>query len=148
MKTINNVFRTVMLAIAITSITLNFATGINVTSEGKISGRIICEETGRPAGFMTISLYACSDSSLVAGTVSDLEGYFSFYMLENKSYYIVISDTGFIKKSIAEIKINSDQQKMELGEIFLTPCQKQNKKKQRGASNTSDTGKFDLIANR
>ena len=73
--------------------------------------------------YATISLLQEKDSSLISGAFSDSEGRFSINKLSTGSYYLRIQFLGFEPQLIADIDI-SDNQRLDLGTIHLTPSQK------------------------
>lgn len=80
-----------------------------------LSGRVK-DITGFPIAFARISLYSLPDSSLVDGTVCNEEGAFFFNVKDSGNYELVISFTGFEKKSVPFLYQNRS---LNLGTIIL-----------------------------
>ncbi len=108
------------------------ATNINVSGTGKITGNIRNATSDLPLGNVTITLFLTSDSSMVAGTISDNFGNFYISMLDSGQYYLVVSESGFEKFQISQIKILSENPKINVGEVMLNPvCEVRRKSKNR-----------------
>lgn len=119
-----------LVIILFTGISKANTTDINVTSVGKISGNIRNATSGLPLEFVTISLFSTTDSSMVPGTNSDQFGNFYISMLAPGQYYIVVSETGFEKREINQLKILIDNAGINLGEVMLKPaCEMRRKHK-------------------
>ena len=97
------------------------AVGINVSATGKISGRIFCAQSKLPAEFVSVTLFSAADSSMIAGTISNPDGSFSFSMLEAGEYFLEISEIGFEKKRIDDVRVQNENSRINLGEIQLEP---------------------------
>ena len=97
------------------------ATYINVSGTGKISGNIRNATSDLPLANITITLFSTADSSMVVGTISDIFGNFCISMLDSGRYYLVVSENGFEKTQISQIKILSGNPKINVGEVMLNP---------------------------
>lgn len=94
------------------------------------SGQILDESTGEPLEFATVSVFNPSDSSLVKGTVTDVEGKFKM-MLRAGSYYAELQFITHQKKTVDNIEIQRGspvnlgqiemaQQQLELDELVIS----------------------------
>ena len=90
------------------------------TGKGKVKlfGKIVDENTGNPLEFATLSLYNRTDSSLVNGTVTDLDGNFTI-MVAPGLYYATIDFLAYQQKQIPEINIPVNQTAFNLNNIGL-----------------------------
>jgi len=88
---------------------------------GNVSGKVIDNNTKTPMEFVTVVLHSATDSSVISGTVTDLDGKFMIANLANGNYYIEINFMGFDKKLISGIEINASKNKLDLGDISLEP---------------------------
>lgn len=62
---------------------------------GKISGKLIEEESQNPIPFANVLLYPTNDSIFIAGTTSDLEGNFSFKEIPYGTYDMIVKMVGY-----------------------------------------------------
>ena len=104
-------------------------TGINVSGAGKIIGNIYCITTKSPLVSATITLYLSSDSTMIAGTISDYKGHFYFSMLEPGNYYLVVSEASFENKQINVPEVKAGESKINLDEIIMRPALTAKKKR-------------------
>jgi hypothetical protein len=93
---------------------------IDTPGPGCITGRIIGQTTQCPLAAVSVVLYTIKDSSIVAGTLSNTAGEFRFSMLASGEYFMVLSCDGFEQQISEPIKIQKDQAKVNLGEVFLS----------------------------
>jgi hypothetical protein len=66
------------------------------TEKGTISGKVI-DETNQPAIYATVSLHNSKDSTLVRGTISNLDGEYSLDNIAAGNYYVSVTMVGFDK---------------------------------------------------
>ena len=89
---------------------------------GFIDGVIINSETGNAVEYASVSIYDFETDELVAGSITDIQGYFSIDKIPMGSFFMVIQFIGYeiyrddeiILSSIAGVRQN-------LGEIKLNP---------------------------
>lgn len=95
----------------------------SVTSGGKghVAGKIRNSSNNLPIEDANIELFSATDSSLVAGTITDCSGFFTVFRLDTGKYYLVIQSPEFRKNEILPFSINQSSGKIDLGEINLTP---------------------------
>ncbi|HCN84818.1 MAG TPA: TonB-dependent receptor [Sphingobacteriaceae bacterium] len=70
------------------------------TEKGSISGKVI-DETNQPAMYATVSLHNSKDSTLVRGTISNLDGDYSLDNISAGSYFISVTMLGYDKSRSA-----------------------------------------------
>jgi len=86
----------------------------------KVSGQIKDAETGEPLEFVTTALMADSDSSVVNGAVTDVDGKFEIVAKPGK-YFLRISFLSYAVKDIGGIQLNRQQMTRDLGVVQLQP---------------------------
>jgi len=99
----------------------SFALPIDVTSKLSVTGKVVDQKTYTPMEYVTAVLFSAANSKMIAGTITDKEGFFSLSMLDSGSYYLEISYIGFEKKRISPVMLNKKNRKMDLGEVTLAP---------------------------
>jgi outer membrane receptor protein involved in Fe transport len=92
-------------------------------AKGIVTGKVIENSTKAPLEFVTVVLHLASDSSVVTGTVTDLDGKFTIANLSNGNYYLEINYLGFQKLLVSDIKISQDKLQFELGEVSILPIE-------------------------
>ena len=122
MKTkIDRFVKLTMMVCLIAAAGTGWAAGINVSGQGRISGNIRGATSNSTLEYVSVALFSASDSSMVAGTISDRNGNFYFSMLGNGKYFLEIRESGFENKFISPVNILNDDLKIDLGEIVLIP---------------------------
>ncbi len=122
MKTKINFNAVVLLLFFLCYMAGNVAAGtISVSEPGNLTGKISDETSKKPMEYVTVVLYSFKDSSMVAGTISNSEGNFTISVPDSGKYYLDISYLGFEKKRIQPIVLTEKSNKINLGEIFLSP---------------------------
>lgn len=86
---------------------------------GTINGQIIDSYHKKPIEYATISLFKLLDSTLVNGTVSDVEGNFKISKIRPGAYYITVTFMGFEVYKSDKIEIKREQLEFETGPIPL-----------------------------
>ncbi len=84
-----------------------------------IKGMVFDENTQQPLEYATISLYAQRDSSLVDGTVTDVNGQFILNTRAGK-FFMLIDFLSYNQKRIDGIRVRPPDSPLDLGEILLT----------------------------
>ncbi len=98
-------------------------TGYNVTfsqSKSIIQGKVIDNETKNPMEFAALSLFTSHDTSLVTGTISDIDGIFSLEALPG-TYLLKTEFISYREKWIDGIQVTAEQKATDLGELLLEP---------------------------
>lgn len=98
---------------------LNAGQTITSVGRGHITGKIRNDKNNLPIQDANIELFSATDSSLVAGTISDGLGFFTIFRLDTGKYYLVVNSPEFVKNELREFSINPSNNKIELGEIGL-----------------------------
>ncbi|MCB0730285.1 MAG: TonB-dependent receptor [Ignavibacteriae bacterium] len=97
---------------------------LQINGQGKfnnsITAKVIDETTNVPLEFANVVLLNNSDSSQVAGTVTNSEGFFTLTSLKPGNYILKISFIGYDAISKNNISVKSES-KLDLGEIKLFP---------------------------
>ena len=83
-------------------------------AQSSIAGRILYQE--EPGSFATIVVLQKSDSSLVKGAISDVEGAFKIDLLTDDDYILRISSVGYVDKYLT---IKVDKPSTDLGDISM-----------------------------
>ena len=94
----------------------------NLNVSGKISGKLIDEQSGKPIEYGNIVLYRFRDSSMVTGTISNSQGNFVLDNVNVGRYFVKISFIGFETKVIDSVLITPRNTEVDLGTIRLSPA--------------------------
>ncbi len=95
---------------------------INDFKTGKITGKIIDENTNYPIEYANILLYNKKDSSLVTGTITNTKGKFILDTVAFGKYFIECRFIGYWKSEIDNITINSNNFNINLKTILIKPA--------------------------
>lgn len=86
----------------------------------KLTGKVTEQSTGAPLEFATISVFSKKDSTLLGGTLTEMDG--SFEIDVNKiDLYIIAEFLSYKSVRIDKITLNKTTGKLETGEISLSP---------------------------
>jgi hypothetical protein len=94
---------------------------IEMGGTGKISGYIRSAGSNQPLEYAAVTLFSATDSSMVAGTITNSDGSFFIYMITAGNYFLEIGESGFEKKLITGLNIRPDHPKIDIGEVQLNP---------------------------
>ena len=83
-------FTLVLLAIALTGFSQKVAGQQSASVEGKV-----LDSSSVPLQSATVVLYGLPDSSIVEGTISDIDGRFTFNRVSPNNYFVQVSFVGF-----------------------------------------------------
>lgn len=86
-----------------------------------IYGRIVDSSTGIPLEYVSVAVFRSSDSSLITGTLTDLEGKFKFGNMNSGDYYLRINCVGFEKTETPIVTVSPKNTKTDVGDIRLAP---------------------------
>lgn len=106
---------TLLLAVFVAT----FTQAQNPNVQGTISGNIIDADTKKPVEFGTVSLHKMKDSSLVTGTITDMDGNFKISSIPMGNYFLRASFIGYDKTEIRALKINPEKYTHTLPTIVL-----------------------------
>ncbi len=101
---------------------------IEVGGTGRISGCIRNAASNQPLECAAVTLFSATDSSMVAGTISNSDGSFVISMLTPGNYFLEISEPGFEKRNIAGLNILAVLPRIDIGEVQLNPNAENEKK--------------------
>jgi hypothetical protein len=87
---------------------------------GVVTGRVAEEGTMDPMEYTTIAVYSAEDSTLVGGTVSDMEGNFEIRKLPVGEYYIVTNYVGYNRKVIEPVFVTPDDRQEDVGLVEMS----------------------------
>ncbi|MHA7112418.1 TonB-dependent receptor domain-containing protein [Sunxiuqinia elliptica] len=97
------------------------ATTTQPSNKATIKGQIIDADTKQHMEYANISLFNPQDSSLVTGSITDVQGEFVIRKINFGTYYAEANFIGFNKLRINNIRINSSNREIDLGVIELQP---------------------------
>lgn len=92
----------------------------NDAGTARITGRIIEKSTGKPMEYANILLLNHTDSSMIAGTVSGLDGVFLFPKVLPGKYLLDVRFIGY-DDVFLEVTASQPEEIVNLGDIFLSP---------------------------
>ena len=92
--------------------------------DGKITGKVIENETKQPIEFANIGLYHSGVEMPMDGTVSDGQGSFKFKNLKPGVYRVEVTFLGFETQSIDSLEITDKKTSAATGTILLSPKNK------------------------
>jgi len=102
-------------------LTLFFIIGTPVFSQTggvKISGRVLEKSSGEPAAFATVALMR-TDSTVVTGVNSDLEGNFAIGGVKPGNYIIRVSSIGLKNQFLPKVQVPVESNDLDVGVIYL-----------------------------
>lgn len=121
MKPITFLSMMFLTAITFMSASTSKATStISVSDKGRIYGLITESITNQLLELVSIELFSCTDSTLVAGTITNQKGEFFFSMIKQGDYFLVLKNGGFETKQVDTFTVRTEENKINLGEIQLT----------------------------
>lgn len=91
----------------------------NMPKDAVIKGIVKSELSKIPVKFANAVLLSMRDSSVIAGTVADENGYFTITDLPYGKYFLLVDFIGFYKKTIADIKLYPQKKEFDAGVILL-----------------------------
>ena len=91
----------------------------NMTAEGIITGTILEKGTNQPMEYANLVLYSFMDSSIVAGSVTNINGHFKLTGVPFGKFYAIANFIGYNKTYIQDIRINPKQKEVNMGTIYL-----------------------------
>ncbi|MEZ5146771.1 MAG: carboxypeptidase regulatory-like domain-containing protein [Bacteroidales bacterium] len=96
--------------------------GGNMPANGVLTGKVLDKLTDVPMEYANVVLFSMRDSSVVAGTVTGVDGTFKMEQLKPGRFYVIANFIGYEKTYINDVKINPKQWTVDLGTILLNPA--------------------------
>ncbi len=90
--------------------------------DGFIQGKITDEKSQNAMEYTNVVVYKQSDSSLVTGTVSDVNGFFNLRNIPYGMYFLKAKFLGYNEKTIDKVKLTPKKTSVDLGVISLSPA--------------------------
>lgn len=115
----NKNYTTFLLFLLLFSVQNSFAQDGPPSREMTISGRVLEEDTKTAMEYCTVSLYQAADSSLITGTISDMDGYFVLKTKSPRNTYLKVSFIGFETKMISKLPAPAGPEGIQMGDIYL-----------------------------
>ena len=100
-------------------ILVSFCTINLMAQKGSIIGTVLNSSTGKPIEYASVGVYKSTDSSVVNGGITNLEGKFEILEISRGDYYIEVDFLGFEKLQVNDIHITGKNPVSNLGEISL-----------------------------
>ncbi len=88
--------------------------------DGSVKGRIVSKSSQLPIGYVSVILYNATDSAVITGTMTDIDGKFILNHIPDGNYYLVISCVGYIDLKPGPFIIDSRHEKGDLGTLSIT----------------------------
>ena len=108
----------------LTFLTFIFSSGAILSAQqqgtGTVTGVIIGKTSNKPLEFANVILRNNSDSSKFQGTITKKNGEFSFDKVTFGDYKIIYSFIGFDKVQTREFTLNSKQNSINLGRLYIS----------------------------
>ncbi|GAB3180039.1 TonB-dependent receptor [Telluribacter humicola] len=91
------------------------------STAGEITGRLLHEQDGerQPVPFASVALFKTSDSSAVAGAITDEKGFFTITGIPDGNFYMLIQSLGFTTFRRENISISPGAPSVQLGTVML-----------------------------
>lgn len=93
--------------------------GQGMPKDGKIIGVVYDQDLNLPMEYANAVLFSVRDSSMVAGTVTGPDGKFILEELRYGQFYLIVNFIGYDKKVLEGLKLNSQQNVIDLGRVDL-----------------------------
>ena len=92
---------------------------IELESVGGIHGRVKDADDSSSISYATIALFKVDDSSLITGSISDGDGYFTIDRVPEGKYIVEVNFIGYTKYVINEVVVDRTNRTVDLGVISL-----------------------------
>lgn len=109
--------------ISLILITNILAISADVLVDGTITGGVYDKSSGTAVEFATVMVKNAKDS-IIQGSVTDKNGTFEFHGLPYGKYKVSYSFVGFYKIETQPFQLNSKQNKVNLGKLYITETSK------------------------
>lgn len=106
---------------------LFFGLSVNAqdAAKGKISGKVIDAATKQVIDYATVSVFKQGSTTPINGAVTDEKGKFNITKIADGDYVVKVDFIGYKQQVFNNITIGSANQDAALGDILLSPMQKQ-----------------------
>ena len=94
--------------------------GADMPAEGKVFGYVFEKETKAPIEFANIVIYSKKDSSIVSGSITNKDGFFSIDKLRYGKFFVEINFIGYGKTMINTMMIKPNKKTVDLGNVYLS----------------------------
>ena len=89
---------------------------------GIVQGSIVDSVTSKPIEYASVSIYDLDTKELVAGAITDIEGYFSIDKVPMGSFFVLVQFIAYEVFTVENVILNSISGiRQNLGEIRLIP---------------------------
>lgn len=88
-------------------------------ANGIIKGAVQEFASDKPMGYANVVLFSTRDSSMVAGTVTAMDGSFTLEKVPFGRFYLIANFIGFNKETVNDIRVTPKQMTVDLGTIKL-----------------------------
>jgi hypothetical protein len=95
-------------------------TSIDASRSRRLTGRVTDEVSTLPVGNVSVALHSSTDSSLVAGTITNYEGNFCISATDPGNSYLVFNYEGYTQKAISLSGRHDYTSSIALGLVSLT----------------------------
>jgi len=121
----NKIVFLVGLIFTVSTLTAQPQNRSEMPDDGIIHGSVIDNSTNKPIEYANVVLYSVADSSIVSGSVSDVNGKFTLSELPYGRYYIVANFIGYEKITVNQIAVNPRNKSLVLEPIKLSVASNQ-----------------------
>lgn len=91
----------------------------NTPRLGVITGKVIDKDLSKPMEYANLVLYNTADSTMVTGTITDMEGIFELKDIPYGTYYLIANFIGYDKHKVNNIKVTKQKSAISLKPIYL-----------------------------
>ena len=88
---------------------------------GSIKGHVISSRGGKDIAYASIAIMKSGEQDAFAGAISDDNGNFIVKNIPNGSYSAIVSFIGYEAKEVKDINVTASNNRVELGNIILSP---------------------------
>ena len=110
----------ILTIIYFTTVVLAFAQQTATNKAFVVTGKVLDNATGQPMEYATVTLLATSDSSMIDGTTTSLDGTFSIQTGLAGEMFLKVGFIGY-ERSYQKITLNEDNPRVDMGPIRLKP---------------------------
>jgi hypothetical protein len=96
-------------------------TAQNTRNTGSISGRVFDSNSGKPMEYANIVLLRAADSTMVTGTVTNVEGLFELANIPPGRFALSVQFMGYEARRFEEVIVSETSPRVRLGDILLAP---------------------------